>query len=132
MANIDVTKLKEEYDAKDMWGLVSSIDLHNCNPKTIRDADAVKAFVYELCDRIKVKRFGECTVVDFGEDPRVSGFSMTQLVETSLISGHFANQSNTVYLDIFSCKFYDPVVAAEYAKEFFESSDMNLSVTLRK
>jgi S-adenosylmethionine decarboxylase len=129
---LDVAKLKAEYEARDMWGLVSSIDLHGCNPATIRDADKVKAFVYELCDRIKVKRFGECTVVDFGEDPRVSGFSMTQLVETSLISGHFANQTNTVYLDIFSCKFYDPQVAADYAREFFGASDANLTVTLRK
>lgn len=128
----DVQKIKADYEAMDAWGLVSSIDLHACNPETIRDAEKIKQFVYELCERIGMKRFGECVVVNFGEDERVAGFSMTQLIETSLISAHFANQTNTVYLDVFSCKFYDPVVASEFAKEFFKASDYTLNVALRK
>lgn len=129
---IDTQKLKTEYETMDAWGLVASIDLHECNPDTIRDAEKIKQFVYELCVRIGMKRFGECTVVNFGEDERVAGFSMTQLIETSLISGHFANLTNTVYLDVFSCKFYDPVVASEFAKEFFGAKDYALNVALRK
>ena len=129
---IDIQQIKTEYEAKDAWGLVSSIDLHNCKPETIRDAEAIKRFVVELCDKIGMKRFGDCTVVNFGEDERVAGFSMTQLIETSLISAHFANQTNTVYLDVFSCKFYDPLLASEFAKEFFGASDYNLNVALRK
>jgi len=57
---------------------------------------------------------------------------MVQLIETSLISGHFANQTNNVYLDVFSCKFFDPNTVAEYAKEFFEARDYNITNTLRK
>jgi S-adenosylmethionine decarboxylase len=79
-----------------------------------------------------MKRFGDTVVVDFGEDERVAGFSMTQLIETSLISGHFANQSNNIYLDIFSCKFYDPNVVADFAKTFFEAQDFNIAWVLRK
>ena len=55
-----------------------------------------------------------------------------QLIETSLISGHFANQSNNIYLDIFSCKFYDPNVVAEFAKKFFQAQDFNIAWVLRK
>ena len=79
-----------------------------------------------------MKRFGECTVVNFGEDERVAGFSMTQLIETSLISGHFANQTNAVYLDIFSCKYYNPYEAANFAKEFFEAESYTVNYLLRK
>ena len=129
---MDDTPLREEYAAKDAWGLVSSIDLHNCNAATIRDAEKIKQFVYELCEKIGMKRFGECTVVNFGEEERVAGYSMTQLIETSLISAHFANQSNTTYLDIFSCKYYNPNIAADFAKEYFGASDYNLAVSLRK
>ena len=129
---IDLPKLKEEYATKGAWGLVSSIDLHECDPATIRDAEKIKQFVYELCELISMKRYGECTVVNFGEDERVAGYSMTQLIETSLISAHFANQTNTTYLDIFSCKFYSPEAAAEFAQGFFKAKDYNLSVTLRK
>jgi S-adenosylmethionine decarboxylase len=124
--------IKRKYDATESWGILASVDLHNCNPDTIRDAEKIKQFVYELCERIKVKRFGECTVVNFGEDPRVSGYSMVQLIETSLISAHFANQTNTTYLDAFSCKYFNPKEVAEYAKEFFEASDYTLTHTLRK
>lgn len=128
----DVQKLKDEYEAHGAWGLSAAINLYDCHPEMIRDAEAIRRFVYELCERIDMKRFGECSVVHFGEDERVAGFSMTQLIETSLISAHFANQSNAVYLDIFSCKFYDPHAAAAFAKEFFRAKDHHLSITLRK
>ena len=125
-------RIRKEYQLVDAWGLPSGIDLHGCNPETIRSADKIKQFVVELCERIEMKRFGETVVVNFGEDDRVAGYSMTQLIETSLISGHFANQTNTVYLDVFSCKYYDPNVVAEFAKEFFEAKDYDLHYTCRK
>ncbi len=112
--------------------MLTSIDLHGCNPDTIRDAYKIQQFVVELCEHIKMKRFGECTVVNFGEDEKVAGFSMVQLVETSCISAHFSNQTNTTYLDIFSCKYYNPYDAADFTKEFFSGSDYTLTYLLRK
>ena len=125
-------QLKAEYDRTEAWGLAAQIDLHSCNGDTLRSADKIKQFVIELCDLIHMKRFGECQVVHFGEDEKVAGFSMTQLIETSLISAHFANQTNTTYLDVFSCKYYDPTVVAEFAKKFFGASEYNLVYSLRK
>jgi len=124
--------IETEYKNRDAWGLLTSIDLHQSDPHIIRDADEIKRFVIELCDRIGMKRFGECTVVNFGEDDRVAGFSMTQLIETSLISGHFANATNTVYLDIFSCKCYDPGETAEFARRFFKANEYQLSIMFRR
>ena len=128
----EVQDLKQEFDSGKLWGLLSSIDLHSCNPELVRSEDKVKEFVKQLCIKIDMKRFGETVVVDFGEDPRVSGFSMTQLIETSLISAHFVNQTNNIFLDIFSCKFYDPVKAAEFAKDFFKAKSYKLSYVIRK
>ncbi|MFH1662125.1 MAG: S-adenosylmethionine decarboxylase, partial [Candidatus Falkowbacteria bacterium] len=85
----------------------------------------------ELCELIEMKRFGETVVVNFGEDERVAGFSMTQLIETSLISGHFANQTNAVYLDIFSCKKYPPYKTGEFCKNFFKAKDLKMDVVFR-
>lgn len=129
--NRDDSAIRAEYERENAWGLLSSIDLHDCNPEFIRDAEKVKQHVRELCEKIDMKRFGETVVVNFGEDPRVSGFSMTQLIETSLISGHYANQTNAVYLDVFSCKYYNPYEVAEFSKEFFQASNYNLHYTLR-
>ena len=125
------TAILEHYRQEQPWGLATSIDLQGCNPALIRSAEHIRAFVDALCHLIEMKKFGPTVVVDFGEDPRVSGFSMTQLIETSLISGHFANQSNAAYIDIFSCKAYSPSVAAKFAREFFEAQEMRVSINFR-
>lgn len=124
-------KLVEEAVQAKVWGIASSFDIYDCNPDTIRSAEAIKQFVLELCDLIEMKRFGETVVVHFGEDEKVAGFSMTQLIETSLISAHFANLTNTVYLDVFSCKPYDPSVVEAFATKFFGGSRCNTNVNLR-
>ncbi len=122
----------EKYKRESPWGMSVCVDLKNCDPEIMRDADKIKEFVDLLVKLLKMKKFGETTVVDFGDDPRVSGFSMTQLIETSLISGHFANNSNAIYLDIFSCKEYPPYEAAEFCKEFFRAESYDLKINLRK
>jgi S-adenosylmethionine decarboxylase len=88
-------------------------------------------FTHELCDLLEVKRFGETRVVRFGDDPRVYGYSMVQLIETSLVSAHFAEDSNTVYLDIFSCKWCDAEAAAEFARKFFRAERIRVQTCLR-
>jgi len=113
------------------WGIASAIDIYDCDPEKIRDADYIKSFVVELCDLIEMKRFGETQVVHFGEDEKVAGFSMVQLIETSLISAHFANLTNTVYLDVFSCKTYDPEVVRQFSQTSFGGSFSRISVTHR-
>jgi len=57
---------------------------------------------------------------------------MTQLIETSLISGHFANASNTAYLDLFSCKFYEPREVAEFAMAFFKGRHYKMQISVRQ
>jgi len=119
------------YKRQNPWGMSTCVDLQGCDPKTIRDARAIKRFTDELCRLIQMKKFGPTTIVDFGEDPRVSGFSMTQLIETSLVSGHFANQTNAAYLDIFSCKAYPPYLAAAFCQKFFGAKKVRVKVSFR-
>jgi S-adenosylmethionine decarboxylase len=119
-------------ESTEYWGMSSSIDLYDCDLALMQDADAIREFVRILCIRIKMKRYGETQVVYFGEDPRVTGFSMTQLIETSLISAHFADASCAIYLDVFSCAPYEPNDVAEFAKEYFKAASYNLSVACRK
>ncbi len=118
-------------EALNVWGIASAIDIYDCTPEKIRDAEVIKQFVVELCDLIEMKRFGECKVVHFGDDDKVAGFSMVQLIETSLISAHFANQTNTTYLDVFSCKTYDPEKVRAFAQGYFGGSFSSINVTLR-
>lgn len=121
-----------QFKQRGCWGLYMSVDLKGCNPETIRDAEKIRQFIVELCDLIDMKRFGEPQIIHFGPCERVAGYSMTQLIETSLISGHFANETNAAYLDIFSCKEYEPSKAAEYCKNFFGAESVTSHVLFRE
>lgn len=123
---------KEFYNNSKVWGLLTSVDLYSCNSKTIRDAEAIKKYVRELCLLIEMKRFGDTKVVHFGEDEKVAGYSMVQLIETSLISGHFTNSTNNAYIDIFSCKYYNPLAVEEFTKKFFEAKETKMHYILRE
>lgn len=125
-------KIVDRYNSENPWGMSTCVDLKDCDPEIIRSAEKIKQFVDELVKLIDMRKFGECTCVDFGDNPRVSGFSMTQLIETSLISGHFANNSNSAYLDIFSCKAYPPYKAAEFCQKFFKAKSIEIKVNFRK
>ena len=130
--NVEAEKAMDAFSKENAWGLATNVDLYGCNPDTIRDAGKIKQFVVELCDIIDMKRFGETEVVHFGPNDKVAGFSMTQLIETSLISGHFANSTNAAYIDVFSCKEYDPKAVVEYAKKFFGADSAQSNVVLRE
>lgn len=116
---------------KTYWGQELQIDLYDCDPKIIRDAVMIETFVIQLCKLIGMKRFGECQVVHFGEEEKVAGFSMTQLIETSLISAHFANLTNAAYLNVFSCKEFDENVVEDFAVKFFGAKDVHSVVNYR-
>jgi S-adenosylmethionine/arginine decarboxylase-like enzyme len=119
-------------DSTEYWGISSSIDLYECELGLMQNADAIREFVKTLCERIKMRRYGETQVVYFGDDPRVTGFSMTQLIETSLISAHFADASCAIYLDVFSCAPYEPEAVAKFAAEYFKAGRYNIHVVHRK
>jgi S-adenosylmethionine decarboxylase len=125
MSVIDKPVSQAEYQQPLAWDLSTSIDLYDCDPTLIQNQESIEQFTRELCQLLEVQRFGPAQIVRFDDDPRVYGYSMVQLIETSLVSGHFAEESNTVYLDIFSCKSYDAAAAA-YAQQFFKAAQVSL------
>ena len=49
---------KEAYKKKEAWGLLTSIDLSNCDPKLLQSPKSIKEFVTKLCDLINMKKKG--------------------------------------------------------------------------
>ena len=124
--------IRSEYEKVQAWGLLASIDLHECDPESIRNPEKIRQFVAELCERIDMQRHGPCHIERFG-DGDLEGYSMFQFIETSCISAHFDEKiGNATYLDIFSCKYFNPFEAAEFTKEFFGGKDYKMTYTLRK
>lgn len=100
------------------WGTEVSIDLKDCND-CIRSAESIQTFVAKLCERLGVRAHGECILVRFGDSPRVAGYSMVQLIDASLISGHFVEATNAAYINIFSCRPFKDLAAVEFASSWF-------------
>lgn len=108
------------------WGRSTHIDLFGCNAQRTRNADTIRLFSLELCDRIQMKRYGEPLVVWFGHDGK-EGYSLVQLIETSCITAHFSEDDNSAYIDVFSCKEYDVDDVAIFCMNYFGAGDMSYS-----
>ena len=128
---ISDAEIVTQFRQRGSWGLYTSVDLKGCDPASIRDPEKIHRFIIELCDLIDMHRFGEPQIIHFGPNERVAGYSMTQLIETSLLSAHFANDTNAAYIDIFSCKEYAPSIASEFCRKFFGAKRMNTTVFFR-
>jgi S-adenosylmethionine decarboxylase len=119
------------YDENKAWALYASVDIHNCRPEYIRDKEILKQYVQQLSDILNMKCYGATQFNDVGQE-KSHGCSMTQFIDSSLISGHFAYKSNTAYIDIFSSKYYDPEAISHFTLSFFRGSAYTLNVTVRK
>lgn len=119
-------KTLARYKEENPWGMALAIDLHDCAPEIIRDEKHISNFVDALIKVLKMKAYGKVHIMDFGANPKVSGFSMFQFIETSAIAGHFVNLTNSAYLDIFSCKPYRPHETALFCKKYFKAQNMKV------
>lgn len=119
-------EIMARYKEESPWGMALAIDLYDCDPAKIRDEKHISNFVNDLVKVLKMKAYGKVHIMDFGVDPKVSGFSMFQFIETSAIAGHFANNSNSAYLDIFSCKPFKPHEVARFCKDYFHAKSMKV------
>jgi S-adenosylmethionine/arginine decarboxylase-like enzyme len=100
------------------WGYHLIIDAANCIPKSIRCAQNIEQFSNTLVKRIDMVAYGKPQIVMFGTGNK-KGYTLVQLIETSNITAHFVEESNDMYLDVFSCKPFDiSIVEAVLNKHF--------------
>ncbi|MBI5619883.1 S-adenosylmethionine decarboxylase [Candidatus Gottesmanbacteria bacterium] len=106
---------------KDFFGQELILNLYDCDLKKISSAAEIKKFVIQLCDNvIKMKRYGEPLIPHFGHDnPITSGYSLVQLIETSSVTAHFSEFKKSVYLNIFSCAWFEAKKTKDFCKTFF-------------
>ena len=103
-----------------MWGRQLILDCLACDREAVRAADAIREFCEDLVESIGMVAFGEPMLEHFATHlPEAAGYSLVQLIETSAVIGHFCDESGDAYLDIFSCKDFDPVVAIRVVQRHF-------------
>jgi S-adenosylmethionine/arginine decarboxylase-like enzyme len=89
------------------WGYHLILDASGCTSRSIRCSQHITNFAKSLVTKIDMVPYGEPQLHHFGSGNK-SGFTMVQLIETSNICAHFVEETNDIYLDVFSCKPFDP------------------------
>jgi S-adenosylmethionine/arginine decarboxylase-like enzyme len=122
----------ERYLQDGDYGMELTLDLYDCDPEVLRSDKKLKQYVDELCKILDMKQYGDCYLPYFGLNAEhTAGYSLLQFIETSSITGHFSEYTNAAYLNIFSCKDYDPTEAAEFSKNFFKAKRMEKRLNVR-
>lgn len=115
------------------YGLELVLNLYECNPRTIRSKSKIRKFSEKLCSLLKMRKYGKPLIPHFGYGrDHTAGYSLVQLIETSSITAHFSELWNTVYLNIFSCKNFNPKKASKFAKEFFQAKKVKNTLLVRE
>lgn len=124
--------MTEEMTAEnDAWGYHLILDSSGADPESIRSAENISNFAKELVKNIDMVAYGEPQVVNFGSGNK-AGYTLVQLIETSNICAHFVEENNTMYLDVFSCKTFDPQVVVETVIKYFKVTDYKAATLNRK
>jgi len=122
----------KKLEMKKNYGKELILDIFECDPKIIRSKKKILEYSNKICNLIKMKKYGKptCERFGFGKD-FTAGFSLVQLIESSLVSGHFSELWNKVYINIFSCKNFDDKKAAAFTEKFFKAKKIKNRVLIR-
>ena len=113
----------------DKYGIELILDLHGCDASKFTRASITEYFE-RLCVLIDMQREDLHFWDDVGlsdEDkqtsPHTQGTSAVQFILTSSIVIHTLDQLRAVYINMFSCKVFDPEVAEKFTVEWFGSTE---------
>jgi len=108
-----------------IFGYELILDLHDCDLEALRSKRKLAEYVDRLCPLIKMVKYGKTLLEYFGtKTPHTKGYSLLQFIETSSITGHFSEHWRRAYINIFSCKPFDPAIAKRFTKDFFKATKM--------
>jgi S-adenosylmethionine/arginine decarboxylase-like enzyme len=113
------------------FGVLTSLDLYNCSETIIRSKRFIKIYLKRLIDALEMKAYGKPIIEHFGSTPETSGFTVVQMIETSLISAHLVDSDNSAFIDIFSCKHYDEEEILKLTKFYFDPEHIIISSLVR-
>jgi S-adenosylmethionine/arginine decarboxylase-like enzyme len=100
------------------WGYHLLVNAAGCDHEAICSKERIREFAKRLVKGIDMVAYGEPQIVRFGTSVQ-KGYTLVQLIETSNITAHFSEDSDEVYLDVFSCKTFNPKDAIAIFKECF-------------
>lgn len=127
-----IKKSKIQSPKSKIYGKELILDLYDCDPKIIRSKKKILEYSNKLCNLIKVKKYGKPICERFAlSNPPAAGYSLVQLIESSLVSGHFSELWNRAFINIFSCKLFNHKIATDFTKKFFKAKKIKNRILIR-
>ena len=127
-----IKKSKIQSPKSKIYGKELILDLYDCDPKIIRSKKKILEYSNRLCNLIKVKKYGKPICERFAlSNPPAAGYSLVQLIESSLVSGHFSELWNRAFINIFSCKLFNHKIATDFTKKFFKAKKIKNRILIR-
>jgi len=114
----------------DYYGKHMMLTCESCNEKLL-DIPTMGQFLKDLSDAIDMIRYGEPLVARFGEGIE-EGISAVQLITTSALTVHTNDRARDLYLDVFSCKWFDEQTVIDHVNKIFAPADITYQIVLRK
>ena len=123
---------------KEPYGKELILDLHGCDT-SLFNRDDLTRFFQLLCKRIDMK----AEVLHFWDDvglppeecqtePHTKGTSAVQFILTSTIVVHTLDLLGKVFINIFSCKEFDPKDAEAFCVGFFRAESVCTRVLVER
>lgn len=112
------------------WGYHLMLDCSKCIPSSIRLRGNIHNFTTNLVQNIKMVPYGEPQIVMFGSGNK-KGYTLVQLIETSNICAHFVEETNDMYLDVFSCKPFHQSDVIKTVNKFFKPTLIRPTFVIR-
>ena len=73
------------------FGQELTLNIENCDSEIIRSKEKLLEYIDKLCNLINMKKYGKPFAERFALHSNfAAGYSVSQMIETSLISGHFS------------------------------------------
>lgn len=109
-----------------IYGYSSIFDVVDCDPSTFT-RESIEAFLADLCDTIDMEP-EDLHFWDYEDDPEgyaaapahLRGISAVQFIKTSSITIHTLDDLNVLFIDLFSCKKYEPKVVSWMVETHFK------------
>jgi len=113
------------------WGHHLIINAGACRSSAIRSRSHIRMFAMRLVKRIDMVAFGEPQIQHFGSGNK-AGFTLVQLIETSNICAHFVEETDDMYLDVFSCKPFRVCDVVDECAFFFAPQTISTTLLARQ
>lgn len=110
---------------KSYWGYHLILDCGGCDPLLMQNYENVHEWISQLVKDIDMQPIGAPRIeYTAGEFPDKAGFTVVQIIVTSSIVAHFVDKLGQIYLDVFSCKPFDPAIVEASMKKMFETTSI--------